>query len=184
MTKLSANLGFLWTELPLTEAIRAAANAGFDAVECHWPYDISAESVKSTLQEVNLSMLSLNTSRGNVEQGEFGICAFPDRVNEARDAIQQAISYAIEIDAKSVHVMPGKVADVNGAMECFLANLDYAAELADKFGLEILIEPINREDVPGYFLADMETAVEIVRKLKRANITNHVRLLSYSKDPW
>jgi hydroxypyruvate isomerase len=170
MTKLSANLGFLWTELPLTEAIRAAANAGFDAVECHWPFETPAEIIKSTLLETNLGMLSLNTSRGNEKKGEFGICAFPDRVSEAREAIQQAVNYAVAIDAKAVHVMPGKAAGIDGAMECFLDNLGYAATLADKFGLEILIEPINREDVPGYFLADMETAVEIVRKLKRANI--------------
>lgn len=32
--KFSANLGFLWQELPLAEAIYAAKAAGFDAVEC------------------------------------------------------------------------------------------------------------------------------------------------------
>ncbi|MEN8934506.1 MAG: isomerase, partial [Planktotalea arctica] len=36
--KFSANLGFLWSELSLPDAIRAAKAAGFDAVECHWPY--------------------------------------------------------------------------------------------------------------------------------------------------
>ncbi|MEM9761806.1 MAG: isomerase, partial [Pseudomonadota bacterium] len=37
--RLSANLGFLWTELPLPDAVRAAAAAGFEAVELQWPYD-------------------------------------------------------------------------------------------------------------------------------------------------
>ena len=40
-----ANLGFLWTDLLLPEAINAAAKAGFDAVECHWPFDVPPESV-------------------------------------------------------------------------------------------------------------------------------------------
>jgi hydroxypyruvate isomerase len=40
MLRFSANLGFLWTELPLPAAIMAAAKAGFDAVECHWPFDV------------------------------------------------------------------------------------------------------------------------------------------------
>ncbi|MEL7087640.1 MAG: isomerase, partial [Planctomycetota bacterium] len=30
--RFSANLGFLWTELSLPDAIRAAKRAGFDAV--------------------------------------------------------------------------------------------------------------------------------------------------------
>ena len=38
----SANLGFLWADRPLPDAIRAAKAAGFDAVECHWPYDLPA----------------------------------------------------------------------------------------------------------------------------------------------
>ena len=39
MTRFSANLGFLWNDRPLADAIHAAEAAGFDAVECHWPYD-------------------------------------------------------------------------------------------------------------------------------------------------
>jgi hydroxypyruvate isomerase len=38
--KISANLGYLFTELELPEAILAAASASFDAVECHFPYDV------------------------------------------------------------------------------------------------------------------------------------------------
>lgn len=62
--KFSANLGFLWNDLLLPDAIRAAAAAGFDAVECHWPYDISAAEVKAALDETGLPMLGLNTIRG------------------------------------------------------------------------------------------------------------------------
>ena len=37
--KFSANLGFLWADRPLPDAIHTAKAAGYDAVECHWPYD-------------------------------------------------------------------------------------------------------------------------------------------------
>ena len=40
MPKFSANLGFLWQELALCDAVHAAAAAGFDAVEFHWPYAV------------------------------------------------------------------------------------------------------------------------------------------------
>ena len=43
--RFSANLGFLWANRPLPDAIRAAQAAGFDAVECHWPYDTPPATV-------------------------------------------------------------------------------------------------------------------------------------------
>ena len=66
MTRFSANLGFLWNDRPLADAIHAAKAAGFDAVECHWPYDQDIDAVKAALQATGLSMLGLNTVRGNV----------------------------------------------------------------------------------------------------------------------
>ena len=75
--KFSANLGFLWSDRPLPDAIRAAKAAGFDAVECHWPYEVAAEEVKTALAESGLPMLGLNTIRGL--PGENGLSALPDR---------------------------------------------------------------------------------------------------------
>ena len=62
--KFSANLGFLWKQLPLTNAIYAAKEAGFDAVECHWPYDVPSKDVAKVLKETNfrLSFSDLNIS--------------------------------------------------------------------------------------------------------------------------
>ena len=62
--RFSANLGFLWADRPLPDAIRAAKAAGFDAVECHWPYDVPAPDVAAALRETGLPMLGLNTRRG------------------------------------------------------------------------------------------------------------------------
>ena len=69
MTRFSANLGFLWNDRPLAYAIHAAKAAGFDAVECHWPYDQDINAVKAALLATGLSMLGLNTVRGNVAAG-------------------------------------------------------------------------------------------------------------------
>ncbi len=54
MTRFSANLGFLWTELTLPEAIHAAARAGFDAVECHWPYNYKPGDINAALKATGL----------------------------------------------------------------------------------------------------------------------------------
>jgi len=57
MPTYSANLGFLFTELDLPDAIRAARKAGFAAVECHWPYDTPTDQVNAALSETGLRML-------------------------------------------------------------------------------------------------------------------------------
>lgn len=80
--KFSANLGFLWNDRPLPEAIRAAKAAGFDAVECHWPYDVPAAETLSALNETGLKMLDLNTRRGDVGAGENGLSALVGREAE------------------------------------------------------------------------------------------------------
>ena len=97
MTSFSANLGFLWNDLPLPDAIRAASMAGFDAVECHWPYDVPAEDVAAALAETGLPMLGLNTRRGDLDAGENGVAALPGREDDARAVIDEAITYAVAI---------------------------------------------------------------------------------------
>lgn len=165
----SANLGFLWTELPLPDAVHAAKRAGFTAVELHWPYATDAMEMKQALAETGLPVLGLNTSRGNLENGDFGLSALPGREQDAREAIDQALAYAEEIGASAVHVMAGKT-DAPEARETFIANLRYAADKAALSGIKILIEPINQYDAPGYFLSDNATAAAVIAETGRANI--------------
>lgn len=165
----SANLGFLWTELALPDAVRAAAKAGFKAVELHWPYAVEPSLLGQALAESGLPVLGLNTSRGNVDAGDFGLSALPGREAEALAAIDQAIAYAKAIGATAVHVMAGKV-EGPVARDTFIANLRYAADQARAAGITILIEPLNHHDVPGYFLVDNATAAGIIEATGRDNI--------------
>jgi len=167
--KFSANLGFLWAELPLPDAIRAAHAAGFDAVECHWPYDVDPFEVKAALEATGLTMLGLNTRRGDVPSGENGLAALPLREGEARAAIDEAVSYAVEIEAGAVHVMAG-IANGPIARNTFLANLRYACAAAAQHDLVILIEPLNRHDAPGYFLNSTEQAKGIIEIVAQPNL--------------
>lgn len=163
MPKFSANLGFLWTDRSLPEAVRAAKAAGFDAVEVHWPYDVAPGALKDALEETGLPLLGLNTSRGNVGAGENGLSALPGRESEARAAIDEAADYAKAVGAGAIHVMAG----FSGgplAHATFLSNLAYAAERAGA-GITILIEPLNHYDAPGYFLSTSEQAAGIIREL-------------------
>ncbi|MEM9247868.1 MAG: TIM barrel protein [Pseudomonadota bacterium] len=170
--KFSANLGFLWTELPLPDAIRAAQSAGFDAVECHWPYATEVDAVVAALKETGLPMLGLNTERGDVAAGENGLSALPGREAEARAAIDRAIAYAAATGTRNVHIMAGFASGAE-AERTFVANLTYAAERATPHGVGLLIEPLNTYDAPGYFLNGTDQAIRILDAVGHA----YVRLM-------
>ena len=167
--RFSANLGFLWRELPLPAAIRAAADAGFDAVECHWPYGAPTDDVTAALAESDLPMLSLNTSLGNVAAGDHGLAALPSREIEARAAIDQALAYAHSINAESVHVLAGRTDD-GAAHATFIANLSYATTVAADRSITVLIEPLNAHDAPGYFLNSVAQACAIIDEVSAPNL--------------
>ena len=160
--RISANLGFLFTDRPLPEAIHAAAAAGFDAVECHFPYDVPASAVARALRESGLPMLSLNTRPG--DGGAFGLLALPERQAEARAALREALDYAAAIQAPMVHAMAG-IARGPEAAACFRRNLLWAAPQAAACGVQLLIEPINQIDVPGYFLHSTAQALALLESL-------------------
>jgi hydroxypyruvate isomerase len=169
MIDFSASLGFLWTELPLIDAIAAAKAAGFDAVECHWPYETDPTALANALSQANIDMVSINAPPGNLDANDFGLAALPDRQAEAHRSIQQAIEYAAAIGATKIHVLAGITEDPR-ARATFIANLRYATDLAFPLGISILIEPLNTLDVPGYFLSSVTQAVDIIRATNRDNL--------------
>lgn len=167
--RFSANLGFLWSDRPLPDAIRAAGAAGFDAVECHWPYDTAVAEVNAALGETGLQMLSLNTVRGDIDAGDNGLSAVPGREAEARAAIDQAIAYAQATGTGKIHVLAGN-ASGRSALRTFVANLKYACGQAQPHGITILIEPLNHYDCPGYFLTTSQQALDILLQVGADNL--------------
>jgi hydroxypyruvate isomerase len=163
--KFSANLGFLFRELPLPDAVRAAARAGFQAIECHWPYETDPAALRAALVETGLPFLSLNTGQGDSAKGEFGLSAIPGREAEARRLIDQAVDYAIAAGARNVHVLAGKATGPE-ARASYADNLRYADSRLGAHEIGLLIEPLNHRDAAGYFLRTLADAVAIVAELK------------------
>ena len=172
MLQISANLGFLWKGLPLTEGVRRAKAAGFDAVEFHWPYDVPAEEMRKVLAETVLPAVGINTRLGNVAAGEVGLACLPGREAEARETYDEAIAYAKAIGAAYISVMGGRVEpEQRGkARKTYLNAIDYAARAAEAAGLTTVIEPLNPYDNPGAFLNSSALAAEIVAELGRPNL--------------
>jgi len=164
--RFSANLGFLWLDLPLPARIAAAAAAGFDAVECHFPYDTEPDAVADALAAARLPMISLNAPPGDLAAGEFGLAALPGRSADARDAIDAALAYADHLDCPMIHVMAGKTDDPAAPTQ-FRRSLAYALARTER---TILIEPMNPHDAPGYHLRSLEQAEEVIADLDAPNL--------------
>jgi 2-dehydrotetronate isomerase len=170
MPKFSANLGFLWSGLPLHDQIDAAARAGFKAIEVHWPYDVSPESVRDHCDRLGLKLLGLNTSLGDTSRGDFGLGALIGREADFDQTFNQSVDYCRRSGANAIHVMAGVVApeDRHKARETFIGNLRRAAEAATD--LTLLLEPLNQRDKPGYFYSTIKDAAEIIGEVGAPNV--------------
>lgn len=166
--KYSANVGFLWADLPLPERIEAAAKAGFDAVECHFPYEYPAAEINAVLEKTGMQMLGLNTSLG--PDGNFGLAAIVGMEMQARVLIDQAIDYAVAIGASNINVVAGVTDGGEQAQSVYVSNLQYACDKAHDHGKTIMIEPLNPRAVANYHFSTVEKAAYIVDTVARDNM--------------
>src|SRR5699024_7537427 len=135
----SANLGFLWADLPLLERIDRAAAAGFRAIELHWPYAVPAEQVRAACTHHGLTLLGINTAVGDKAKGEAGLGALAGREDEFQAAIDQSTAYCQTAGASAIHAMAGVVPEGQkaSAREVFKANLAHAAHKTRQAGLTL-----------------------------------------------
>lgn len=170
--QLSANLGFLWAELPLVQRIEKAAAAGFKAVELHWPYDTPAADVRLACQNHGLTLLSVNTPQGDVAAGDAGLAAQVGREAAFKAAFEMSLSWACEAGASKIHVLPGMANphDSQAARQTFVSNLQWAADLAAREDVTILLEALNHRDKPGYFYHTQAESNSIRAETSRENV--------------
>ena len=177
MPRFSANLSFLYTELPFLDRFAAAASDGFRAVEFGFGYEFPAKEIAAQLKACGLEQVLINAPPGNRDAGDRGLGAQPGREHEFAASIVTAFSYAQILECPRVHVMAGLVPDGWDAERrarqraTFVRNLRFAAREAAEQGLALTIEPINPRDIPGYFLNTQAEAHAIREEVGAANLT-------------
>ncbi len=168
MPRFAANLTMMYGEYPFPDRFAAAAKDGFTAVEYLFPYEYPARDLATWLCEHGLTQVLLNAPPGNWPAGERGLASLPGKEAEFRAGIETALEYAQTLGCPRVHVMAGvEPAGVDRAAmrRTFKANLAWAAELAAPAGIQLLIEPINPRDMPGYFLNRQDVAHALVDEI-------------------
>ena len=165
MPRLAANLSMLFTEHDFLDRFAAAADAGFAAVEVQFPYEHSPDAIRARLERHGLKQVLFNLPPGDMAKGERGISIFPERRSEFRASLESALAYAEALACPRLHVMAGVVPEGlshDVAEATYVANLKDASARAGAKGVELLIEPLNTRDNPGYFLSSIAQARRII----------------------
>jgi hydroxypyruvate isomerase len=164
--RFAPNLTMLYNETPFLERFARAAAAGFTAVEFLFPYEFSAASIKSRLDESGLRVVLFNINPGDWNAGERGALGNPARRAYFRQSMQEALDYAAQLGCPRIHTMAGnRLTDlsVDAQRDCALENLAWAAPLAAQAGVTLLIEPLNATDMPAYLIHSTAEAMHLVR---------------------
>ena len=173
MPRFAANLSMMYPELEFTERFAASARDGFKAVEFLFPYDFPAAALRRCLDDNGLQQVLFNTVPGDFAAGDRGLACLPGRQAEFLAGVDRAIDYAGELGCPRVHAMAGLApAGSERALlrDTYLANLAEAARRCRTAGLDLLIEPINLRDIPGYFLNTQAEAHQVVKEVGAANL--------------
>ncbi len=171
MPRFAANLTMMFNELPFLDRFAAARAAGFDAVEYLFPYDFAEAEIADRLAENGLTQALFNLPPGDWSAGDRGLAALSARAPEFRASVATALRYAAATGVARVHVMSG-LADRNDATarKTYADSLAYLCDAAGAANLDVLIEPINRRDMPGYFLNDFGFAANLIGDLGICNL--------------
>jgi len=173
MPRFAANLSMMFNEHAFLDRFAAAADAGFEAVEFLFPYEVAATVVAQRLQAAGLQQALFNLPPGDWAAGERGLAALPGRAAEFASALDKALDYAEALACKRLHVMAGIVPAGTDPQACegtYLDNLTYASARAAEAGITLLIEPINGRDMPGYFLHRLDHARRIIERVNAGNL--------------
>jgi hydroxypyruvate isomerase len=171
--RFASNLTMMYTEHAFTERFAAAAADGFTAVEYLFPYEWPAATLAAELAQHGLEQVLFNAPPGDWAAGERGLASLPGREAEFRAGIDQALDYAAALACPRIHVMAGLLPPTvthAAMMPTYLANLTWAVQRAADSGVDVLIEPINTRDVPGYFLNRQIEAHAVVATVDAPNL--------------
>ena len=173
MPQFAANLSMLYPELDFLDRFGAAARDGFKAVEFLFPYAFESREIAARLKAHGLRQVLFNMPPGDWDGGERGLACLPGREAEFRTGMARALDYAGVLDCPRIHVMAGLMpagAERAALYPGYIGNLRWAALQAASQGVEVLIEPINTRDIPGFFLNRQDHAHQVIADVGAPNL--------------
>jgi hydroxypyruvate isomerase len=170
MPRFAANLTMMFNEHDFLDRFDAAAAAGFEAVEFLFPYDYPVEQVVERVQRNGLTVVLMNLPAGDWAAGERGMAALPSRAADMRSAFERATPYIRALRVPRVHLMAGIAPNDEYHWRAYRESVRWCASQALLLGIDVLLEPVNRRDMPGYFMSDVDAALALIEELHLPNV--------------
>ncbi len=187
MPKFAANLSMMYVELPFLDRFEAAAKDGFKAVEYLFPYAYEAKELAARLKNNDLQQALFNLPPGGTDAasidaawnaGTRGIACIAGREAEFAAGADLALKYAEALDCPRLHMMAGLL-PVNAlstaenkanTRQTYVNNAKLASKLIANEGINLLLEPINTRDIPGFFLNRQDEAHDLIAEIAQPNV--------------
>lgn len=150
----------IFTEMEFCDRIRAAKACGVDAVEFWEPETKDVGEIARVCAQEKISVAAMSVAR-----------SWDVRLNDDRQAVLQKLRRSIELGRElGCNTFIGLSGDAVGRRESqsmlLVENLKAAAELLEKEGARLVIEPLNsHRDHKGYFLDSAREAFCIVKSV-------------------
>ncbi|MEU7818840.1 TIM barrel protein [Pseudonocardia sp. NPDC049154] len=168
------NCSIVLNHLPLLERPRAAADAGFDAVEFWWPFptaapsDAEVERFARAVEDAGVQLVGLNFAAGDMPAGDRGLVSWPGREQEFRDSVAVAVGLGERLGTRIFNALYGNRIDGRtGQDELAAENLAHAAKEAERLGASVVVEPLSGAD-----RYPIRTAAQAVAVLDRVGAPN------------
>ncbi len=170
---ICANLSLLFTELPLIERVRAAAEAGFAGVEIQFPYEVPAAALQAELQRSGMPLVLFNLPAGDLMQGGAGLAAVPGREAQFAAGLRQALEYAEVARPQKINVLAGRLAEGVEREQALALLAEHLRQTAEAFagrGIAVLMEAINLHDMPGFLLNTPQHLLDMLARVGHPNL--------------
>ncbi len=173
MLRFSANLSFMFTEVEFLERFGRASRAGFTGVECVFPYQWQKEELAEKLKDFDLEMVVHVLPAGDLEARERGLACLPGREGEFQESVGLAIEYARAMNCTRLNCLagltPGDV-PAEKVRQTLVANLRFAATALEKEGISLLVEALNDDGWPGFYLTRTRDVLQLFEEVGHKNL--------------
>ena len=169
MLNFTANLSLLFTEVEFIDRFKVAKKKGFNAVEIQFPYSLSAEVLKNTLEQQQLKLVLFNVDADDLLQGGEGLACVPEKRDQFRQAVAQALEYARLLKPEAINVLPGRCFNEQRKqdyLKTFQENLIFAVDAFAPLGIKTVFEAVNSRDMPGFII---DNGLQMLDMLGRLN---------------
>jgi hydroxypyruvate isomerase len=173
MPRFAANLGWLFTEHPFLDRFAAARDEGFRAVEFAAPYEHPAPELAARIADNGLECILVNLPMGDRAKGDIGIACRPGREREFAEGVAKGIAYAHALGIPKLNCISGlaKAGEDRALLvKTLVSNLKLAAREFRAAGLDLVVEPLNDRDTPGFIVPRSPDMVRVIDAVGADNV--------------